>query len=704
MFTAKYQTKCKACGLTIHPGTLASKKAGVGTVHHACYLKGLSGQGQGLSTPASLKPTPKAQPFPSSYYTSDYVPALASQPLTQKGKGIKILQSANLLGKDMAIVATDVEQAVKAFQTLQPKGDVFMRPCPIYARHGFVDSRKVKDVTEVRSVWAEARAVDPQAEAILMPFIPAQHSMVWRPGQLSIGPGHDGATAGHDSVAVFLQPAYPASWKGLATKAGVRLEAGADPIKEPAQSPFIEAVATSTGCILTQIRAGGADIITEPDWNPAPFTVGEVITIDHAKKEDPGAMVEWETTAKGLKPGFHVVYNPGGNMGDHWSVHAQLAKVAIVTTFQPVVGQVLPKLGIDLVPMDPQAVLYGFLGGLLGPSLLPKVNRERAVAAAILGTHHGLMNGGDAGVFVGASCAFLLRLAQAALWGEARHNPADVNHHKGLSRQQIFSQVLDNWTLGRSRLADVVIGFHSWGQGTGFGGDAWAAVGRGTIDLDSAMLRLVNEPTVANAENVVAVLTNVVNLAHNNGWFLNKFASSSLFDQAEAYDPQVAVMAGPVWYDSVLQPCDTRVVLLGELQTMQPLTIGKHAAKVLKIKTVKGKGTKAAQAGTTVGSILGLGQPEMVYKPSLKAGGFNATVPDTYTIVSAQAKESPISEGVYQTQVVIDAEGHYISGGLVLGTVDLSGLPDVLSLSSGSSAMYKLLPVVDGKIVIEGGK
>lgn len=706
MFTAKYQTVCKACGGTIHIGTMASKKPGIGTVHHTCYLK----HGPWPTAPAGLAPKPVyVPPAPVPTYAS-YTPA-APAPATQKAKGIGILQGANLLGKDMAMVATTVEDACAAYTKLAKGGTVkvFMRPCPEYARHGFVDSRQVKSTIEVAQVWQEAKAVDPKAEAILMPFIPAAHSIVWRPGQLSVGPGHDGATAGRDSVSIFLQPAYPEAWRKLATKAGVRLEAGPNPATEPSQAPFIEAVATADKTILTQIRAGVDNIPTEPDYNPyAGMVVGEVIVIDHAKKEDPGAMVEWETTAKTLTKGSTVVYNPGGNMGDHWSVHAQLNGISVVTTFHPAVGQTLPKLGIDKVPLDPQAILYGYLGGLIGPSLLPKVNRERAVAAAILGTHHGLCNGGDAGVFIGASCAFLLRLAQAALFGEARHCPQDDNHAKGLSRQQIFATVLDNWTLGRAGLAAKVITFHTWGQGSGFGGDAWAAVGRGTIDLDTAMITLVHEPTVENAAKVVAVLTNVVNLAHNNGWFLNKFANSSIFDQAEAYDPQVAIMAAPVWYDSVTVPCDQRMALLALLEAMEPLSIGKHASKVLKIKTVKGKGQAAASLSSHVGSILDVDNtaaPEP--KVSAKLGSFVCQTPGqiglgSHQMVSAQCK--PGQGGKYQTQITVNAQGQYVSGVLLTaGGIDIPGfdtLPDVVSLA-GSGADYKMLPVVGSQIVVD---
>lgn len=553
------------------------------------HLAKLASQGLPEVTPKKVIPTisKAATPKP---FVGEWKQQMAKGPKTQKAKGIKTLQDAAMLSAGYAKVAlTEAEAVAFAKQVGLP---CFCRPCPITPRHGFVDSRVVKTEADVVQVWAEARAADPQAELILMPFIQASHNMVWRPGLLSVGPGHDGATAGHESVSIFLQPEYSGSWKTLATKAGCDLSVS---------DPFIEAVASGAHeTVLTQIRAGVKGAPTAPDWIPQAMTVANVITIDQAAKSEPEAMLKWETTAKGLKAGADVVYNPGGNLGDHWSVHAQLHNIAVVTSFKPSVGQQLVQTGDQLVELEPQAIVFGFLGGLLTPDLTLPLMRKRAVCAALLGSHHGMRMGGDAGVFIGASVALMLRLAQAALWGESRHakNPGH------LSRDQIYKSVLNDWLKGREGLYGKISLFwtHSWGSG--FGGMKWAACAKATVELDAAMLELVRTGSRQQAKQVLAVLTNVVNLAHNNGWWLNKFCTSDWFNLAADLDPRVAIMAGPAWYDAATADPAARMQLLTQIEAMKPIDVSKleakHGVASLEAATVKGK--KKAKATAATGS------------------------------------------------------------------------------------------------------
>ena len=487
-------------------------------------------------------------------------------PQTQKARGIVALQKHSMLSKAFAAIAlTEADAVSKAEGQGFP---CFVRPCPITPRHGFVDSRVVKSAAEVVGVWGEAKKADPAAELIVMPYVNADFNMVWRPGLLAVGPGHDGATAGHDSISIFLQSGYtPKSgvWQAVAADAGV------DQSKD---DPFLEAVTSgSHDTVITQVRAGVKGTVTAPDWCPAAFTIGEVVTLDDATKPTPDAMLDWEMRAKTLTPGYHVVHNPGGNLGDHWSVHAQLNGIAVVTSFTPKVGDVLPKLGIDLVPLDPSAIVWGFLGGAIGPSLKTDLGtRRRAVCAAIMGVHHGLRMGGPAGVHIGASVAFILRLAQAAVWGEARHA-----EHKGLSREQVYKGVLDDWITGREGLGVKVTLMHTHHWGGGFGGKPWAAIGHATMDLDRAMIVLLQDPTEQHAIDVVARLNALVNLAHNNGWFLNKFCDSVWFDLAADLDPRVALMAGPVWYQATTVDAGARLDLLDRVSGLVPIQIGHKA-------------------------------------------------------------------------------------------------------------------------------
>jgi len=614
-------------------------------------------------------------------------------PQTQKAKGIATLQAAGHLSQQYAKVALTLPQALQHFNSLAG-GKVFARPCPITPRHGFVDSREVKTAKDIETIWAETMAADPQGELILMPFIPASHSIVWQPGLLSVGPGHDGATAGHDSITVFLERNYASSWASLAVKAGVDLTKG---------DPFIEAVSgPGQSTVLTQVRGGVKGSPTEPDWVPAPMTVGKVIMLDPAAKEDAGAMLAWETDVKKLDPLTTVVYNPGGNLADHWSVHSRIAKVAVATTFLPVVGQTLPKMGVDPVPMDAQAVIFGYLGGLLGPSLLPTLNRSRAAACAILGSHHGLNMGKEAGQFLGTSVAMMLRLGQAAVWGEARHKGPTPKP----DRQQVFAMVLDDYVKGRKGFKAKARLFWEKTWAGGYGGKNWGACAEALMDLENHMHGLIRGEAGITPQTLVGQLTRVVNLAHNNGWWLDKFTTKATFDQAAQCDPRVAIEAGPIWYDATLVPLTSRAKLFDWLMGLAPqdfsdisgfkagAIVGKAAGKVM-VSLTDGNSTDAV-SGTAVASGSSYGQtklPGSYYSKvtTLAAAKAHDNVNPGFLVTEAQAKV--MSNGHLHMQLA-SATKSYVSlavAGITPETMArLTKAPKGDSFAGTSSQYYKL--------------
>jgi len=753
--SAQYQGHCKACGLGIAVGdsivyeTLHKKAycstcgAALQTKAVADALKAKALAGLKTKTTKATVPPPPVQ----TYHAHTPKPVVfgaqgfnlgQGAAKTQKGKGIQVLQAHGLLPKAMAIVCQTEGEAVAAFQALGGKRR-FARPAPTSPRHGFVDSREVTTEEEVRMVWAETRAADPLGEVILMPLVEAEFNCVWRPGLLAIGPGHDGATAGHDSISVFLNEAYSKAWKDLALKAGVKLRPE-DPSEVQAgqeyQTPFIESVSNrETEVVITQVRGGSEGCPSEPDWVPAPMTVGAVIVKDGSVKADPQAMLAWEEEAKHLKPGYHIVYDEGGNQGDHWTVHAQLNGIAVVTTFKPQVGQQLPKMGVDLVPFEPQAVIWGFLGGLGGPSLKAetpanRMLRTRATVAAIMGTHHGMRMGGDAGVHLGASVALFLRLGQAAVWGEARHafshcsgfNVATVPGIKpcqGKSRQQIFTSVLDDWQKGRAGLRDVTRCFHGKWSGS-FGGKAWAAISHSIVALDAAMVDLVNLPSQTNVVKVMQALTTAVNLAHNGGGscFLNKFCGTEWFDLAAALDPRAACMAGPVWYQAAQTGADTRMAFLVAIEGMEPIDVGMKAPEgnVLELHTQPEAQTKLKGVGSH-GSILDIPNPVYVPKPKPgavaggKVGSFGTVdqheIPEGIPGVPVKAQAKADGHHTFHMQIEVSSGG-YVSGEVVIkdrhiqaALQALQAAPEVGSMG-GSGVTYHLLDVAPTAITIGG--
>ncbi len=577
---AKWPGTCHYCAGKFEAGTVVKWDTATKAVYHGkCYLAmEVQAAADEVAQDQMAKVYPEVVQAAPVYDLSQSVAAghvVKGGPKTQKARGIKALQDHGILSAAFATIALTEDQAVADAGV---RGyPCFVRPCPITPRHGFVDSRVVTSDGEVRGVWHEAKQADPEAELIVMPFIEAEHNMVWRPGLLSVGPGHDGATAGIDSISVLLQPQFSAGsgcWQTIAKDAGVDLAT---------TDPYIEAVASAGyETVVTQVRAGVKVVPTAENWNPVEgFTVAKVITLMKADKEVPGKMLAWEQEACDAAPGT-VIYTPGDNLGSHWAVHAQLqlekrgVAVPVLTSYHPSIGEVLPEMGVKPVALDPQAMLWGFLGGILAPDLRTDLGtRKRATCAAIMGAHHGLRMGGDGSQHIGASVAFLLRLSQAALWGEARHA-----EHQGIGRDQVYKAVLDDWIKGRARLAEKVTLFHTHAWSGGFGGAKWAAIGHATIGLDKAVLNLIAKPSSQSAVAIVETLNNLINLCHNNAWFLDKFVESSMWNLAADLDPRVALLAGPAWYQATLAPGDQRVELLARIETMTPIVIkGHHAPK-----------------------------------------------------------------------------------------------------------------------------
>ena len=600
-----------------------------------------------------------------------FLPKSTGGPITQKATGILALVKAGLLAKGMAHVAVNVEQALQAYNALS--GPVFVRPCPEVPRHGFVDSRVCKSAEEVRGVFLEARKADPKAELILMPYIDAAYNMVWTPGLLAVGPGHDGATAGKACLSLTVGNTLPSTLATVTKNAKIDTETGA---------PYMEAVSSLThNLVITQLRGGPKGAPTGQDWNPYPmYLVTDVILAE-------GDLLEWESTAKtlgitvdtsGSTATGPVVYHPGGNLGSHYAVHARINNVPVYVSTEPKAGQFLPQIGTKLVPLDPDAIVWGFLGGALAPNLLPATNRGRAVACALSGAHHGLSMGGSSGVGLGVSVAMMLRLGQAALWGEARHK-----EHKGLAREQVYASVLNNWLLGRSKLGEKTTLFHDPSWKAGFGGKAWAACGHATIDLDTAMLTLIADPSEANAKDIVVKLNTVINLAHNNGWWMNKFGGSTeLFDLGAAGDPRPLLQAAPIWYEASVLDAKYRMDLLDEVQTLAPVTVDhtppSKGKKIVKPKAVAEIGNEGK--GQVYGSAV---TPGAVEGHTGKIGSFG-----TASMGGTIALPAPMVGNVLakQSHVQIMTTHGYVSGEIIGLTPDSGVWQDSYS---GSGVQYQ---------------
>ena len=401
--------------------------------------------------------------------------------------------------------------------------DVFVRPCPKRPRHGFVDSRICTTLAEVRAVWEEARAADPEAELMIMTPIDAVCSAILAGGRLAIGPGHDGATGGHGVQELRVIPLAWDAW--LLSSAGV----------ESAESAYLELVhgtmpgmGVSRRTYAVQLRSGPA-LPASRDYIPATTTVTAIVT----PHDD---LQRWEAEVPTFAPGT-VVVAPGGSLASHAAVHCVLHGVPFVTTFEPAVGQTIEAIAETPFALDTDAFMRG---GAAADTQLG-INRDSAshvckLAVVILHQWAALRTSGSdvASRLLGFACRTLARSGAAICAGEARHyslkqrcqRPSKVGR-----TARIESTLRATPTAQRRALTMAGRAFGLPGWSSGFGGSAW-------IECASAVDRLWRAQAADKLceSDLVAALNRVINVAHNNGALLNKLVDSGFLNGA-ASDP-----------------------------------------------------------------------------------------------------------------------------------------------------------------------
>lgn len=395
---------------------------------------------------------------------------------------------------------------------------LFVRPCPRRPRHGFVDSRPVKprDIDAVRAIWDEARAVDPEAELLLCPAIEAKWNAVITPTRLAIGPGNDGATAGHGVLTLPLMGVPIAELnENLLREAGVRED----------QDPYIEAVwgQQSSGSNLwffTQLRAGEKiPPCVGKDYVPQLLRVERVL-------EASGDLVEWEKQAAALTAGT-VVVHMGGTLVSHYGVHCLINKVPIFTSRIPEVGEVIQPT-TQLAPPDPLAVAKGLAAGAV--MKIDRTSAPEAIRFMMVALHNSSALVEDWSMWIGVAATIMVRVGMAASHGEARHSHYSL---KTLGRDYMYAASFKDFFASRDTLGIAQYKFlHYKGWGGGFGGKAWAGCTQAIFELDEAIRHHLQRPSPESVGRIVVQLNNAVNKAHNGGWWLNKFVGQDEFTDA----------------------------------------------------------------------------------------------------------------------------------------------------------------------------
>ena len=399
---------------------------------------------------------------------------------------------------------------------------LFARPCPVTPRHGFVDSRVVKTYQELEQVWKETLAADPKGEVMLMDFLDPDFNMIYTPSLITLGRGHDGATAGKETINIPIMGGvfYDEDVDKNVFKAA---SIGED------QDPYIEAVGQFFGVVHpTQLRAGPKVGSSKADFIPTEVVVKELLT--------PNGMdlLEWEKLIQS-KQGVEgvVVNNIGGSPIDHYSVHARTFNIPVITTRSVEVGETL--LPIPTTPMSVESVLKGIVWGnemeLEGPSTKDsyRYQWERAINFSLFALHNSGAFEGEDGFWLGVGAAMLVRFGVTALKGEARHIK-----HPMPDREKVYTKGL-KLTLNQLRAATPrnihVLRYGDFG-GNGVGGEKWALCGAATVKFINAIGNLAKERNQEALGEFIRTYNDTINQAHNGGWWLNKFTVQHSFDYA----------------------------------------------------------------------------------------------------------------------------------------------------------------------------
>lgn len=477
---------------------------------------------------------------------------------TQKARGYVVIADVLNVPKPFRVISDidDIDNTIKSMAI--PDGGLFVRPCPVRPRHGFVESRALRSTdkgsvqTELREVFAEARKADPESELLLVPTIKATHNVILTPTRLAVGVGNDGATAGKKSTVFPLAGvAFHELPVDLVKKAGVGAE----------EDPYIEVVLTGTHCdaysvyksydlkslvYFTQLRAGvRISPAVDRDFIPDRMKVEKVL-------EASGDLLEWERQVKEeIKPGT-AVYHLGGTLISHYGVHCVYNNIPIFTSRIPRIDEVLMPTAKPDRP-SAESIARGLAIGA-GPYIGLRLERghpkpdgypltvtcNEATSFLLTASHNAAAMGGDNGTWIGIAASLMMRLGMAASHGEARHKG-----ERSIDRSKVYKLALNDFFAARETLGHAQWKFKNMGWSSGYGGKKWAQCTDSIFRLDKAAQAVLKDKSDESITELVTALHNAINQAHNGGWWLNKFVQQEVFDHTSRQSMYSLSLAAP---------------------------------------------------------------------------------------------------------------------------------------------------------------
>jgi hypothetical protein len=503
---------------------------------------------------------------------------------TQKAKGLRaLLETYNSL-PFVYEAYNKIEKISTAF-IIQKKDDLFeedrllkfiagriqlgaklkARPCPVSPAHGFVETRDLVGdsaqalVLHAADVYEETLAADPLGEMIIMESIDPVSSAVYvENGALSVGPSNDGVTGGKEGCFSFVVAPFEVS-PSLKKKFGIQEDS----------SVFFEFVnglcEKSSVTQLVQARGGPAVPLGVKDF-VHPEKVGMVVKSIY-EADINVSLLDWKEIIEKSDWTGTVVYAKGCPLVSHIITHCLAHKIPIFTTNAPEIGSKLEHIG----PVTPKFNAEFFKDGVDAALSMAKLNADldtnssywafsNQLGAGILITRNipYLIQSDDPDVWrlIGFGIASVALGGALAVAGESRRSVSFINktNHGGKPEhyQHWMSRPAELWN--RAALATMVLNHEAHEGGGSVGGVPWVKAGVAAIKVWNRLIK----GTEQGYQEALAAVNVLVDMAHNNGWLLNKFLPDGFMDYSNQR-PTMIVGYSKVIYNAMTCPLVAKV-------------------------------------------------------------------------------------------------------------------------------------------------
>jgi len=466
---------------------------------------------------------------------------LYSTPKTQKANGVFLLESKRAKLKShlgWLVPKHLIFKAGEQFTFNSFNWPVFVRPCPIVPRHGFVESSTYLDCIQLNKLSQKTYEVEHDAELLITKPIDAAYNAIIANNVITFSQGNDGATSGRNCLHFYIND----------DPFGKVLGSLADLVPKH-EVPFYEAVLDKDDQqYLVQVRSGPA-ILCSKNYVPTTLKVQNIIRAE-------GDLLDWEKKLKDVDPANTIIDHSEGSLSSHYAIHAIINKVAVFTQNIPKVGDLIaPTTNATITSKEQDIFREGFLLGFsaaknLGNSqgittsyLMRKILK---LSLATLHNFSSIASHNDYSNF-GITLGLFLRCAFAISIGEARHykyestydNDRDFTWINKLSKHRLDCYDYVFYELDPREvvvaLAEALEAFKLFNWNHAYGGEAWA-------DCTQKGALLYNACLAGDIENAARLFNIIINIEHNNGLYLNKICGIDDFNEAEEKPAEYAII------------------------------------------------------------------------------------------------------------------------------------------------------------------